>query len=138
MRWNRDGYEISDERAALDLEAVCRLLADTYWAAGRSAERIARTVENSIVFGLFHQGRQVGLARVLSDFAGTSYVCDVVVDPGHRGRGVGRWLMECVLEHPAVRETTVLLVTRDAQEFYAKLGFVRHPYDCMKRDRPAP
>ncbi|MGH7823037.1 MAG: GNAT family N-acetyltransferase [Candidatus Binatia bacterium] len=131
-------YTLTDDPDAADLDAVCELLADTYWAGGRPRRLVALSLRSSLCFSVLWRGRQIGLARVLSDRGSTSYLCDVVVHPDHRGGGVGRWLMECVLRHPAVAETRMLLVTRDAQAFYRELGFVTHPYECMVRAAPAP
>lgn len=130
-------YTLSDDRGRVDLDVVCELLRDTYWAAGRPRHLVASSVENSLCFSVHHAGRQIGLARVLTDHGASSYVSDVVIHPEHRGRGVGRWLMRCILEHPAVRETRVLLITRDAQAFYRELGFATHPFECMVRAESA-
>jgi ribosomal protein S18 acetylase RimI-like enzyme len=128
-----EDYELSDDAARLDLDRVCELLRDTYWAAGRSREQIALSVRNSLCFSVFHGGRQVGLARVLTDHGASSYLCDVVIDPDHRARGLGGWLMRSILEHPSVIRTRMLLVTRDAQAFYRQHGFATHPFECMVR-----
>ena len=133
MEWRRDEYVLTDDRERADADAVFALLRDTYWAAGRSRELVKRSIENSLCFSLFCGGEQVGVARVISDYGATSYVSDVVIQPSHRARGLGRWLMEGILEHPAVRDTRVLLITRDAQPFYRKLGFATHPYECMRK-----
>jgi ribosomal protein S18 acetylase RimI-like enzyme len=126
-------YWLTDDPAAVDLDIVCDLLRGMYWAANRSREQIARSVGNSLCFSVRLADRQIAIARVLTDHGAASYVCDVVVDGAHRNRGVGEWLMRSVLEHPAVRDTRVLLVTRDAQPFYGNLGFVTHPFECMVR-----
>ena len=133
MEWTREDYTLTDDRDRADLDAIHRLLRDTYWASARSRASVALSVENSLCFSLFHRGEQIGVARVLTDVGATSYLCDVVVAPEHRARGVGDWLMRCVLEHPNVRTTRMLLVTRDAQSFYQALGFETHPYECMIR-----
>ena len=136
MTETHDGYTLSDDPGSVDLDAVCELLRDTYWAAGRSREMVALTIANSLCFTVRHGSTQVGLARVLTDLGGSSYVCDVVIHPEHRGRGLGRWLMRCLLRHPAVANTRVLLITRDAQAFYREFGFVTHPYECMIKAEP--
>jgi ribosomal protein S18 acetylase RimI-like enzyme len=133
LRARFENYELSDDATRLDLERVCELLRDTYWAADRSREQIALSLRHSLCFGVFHCGRQVGLARVLTDQGSSSYLCDVVIDPEHRSRGLGAWLMHSILGHPAVVRTRMLLVTRDAQEFYRRVGFATHPYECMVR-----
>ncbi len=133
MRASYEDYELTDDRSRLDLDRICELLRDTYWAAGRSRERIALSLRHSLCFGVFQGGGQIGLARVLTDHGATSYLCDVVIDPEHRARGLGGWLMRSILEHPAVARTRMLLVTRDAQSFYRQFGFETHPYECMVR-----
>jgi ribosomal protein S18 acetylase RimI-like enzyme len=131
MDWTRDEYTLTDDSKRADVDAIHGLLRDTYWAGTRSRDLVALSIENSLCFSLLHGGQQVGVARVLTDHGATSYVCDVVLAPGHRERGLGSWLMDRILEHPAVRRTRVLLITRDAQAFYRKLGFATHPYECM-------
>ena len=126
-------YELTDDPRRVDLDRVCELLADSYWAGDRPRRLHAVAIENSLCFSVHHRGRMVALARVISDFGTSSYLTDVVVDPAHRGKGIGRWLVARVLEHPAVAETRTLLVTRDAQALYRGLGFVTHPYECMVR-----
>ena len=133
MEWSFGDYTLTDDRSRADLDVVCRLLRDTYWAGDRPRELTALSIEHSLCFSVFHAGQQVGLARVLTDHGATSYVCDVVLHAEHRSHGVGSWVMERILEHPAVRWTRVLLITRDAQDFYRKLGFTSHPYECMLR-----
>jgi GNAT superfamily N-acetyltransferase len=133
MDWTHDGYTLTDDGNRADREAIVRLLGDTYWAAERSRERVERSVRHSLCFSLFCDGRQVGMARVLTDVGATSYLCDVVLEPVHRSRGLGQWMMQRILDHPAVRETRMVLVTRDAQAFYRSLGFEPHPYACMVR-----
>jgi len=131
---SRNGeYELSDDRSRVDLDRVCELLADSYWAADRSRRANAVAIENSLCFSVHHRGRQVALARVITDRGTASYVSDVVVDAAHRGKGIGHWLMRSILEHPAIADTRVLLVTRDAQALYREFGFATHPYECMVR-----
>jgi len=133
MDWSRGEYTLTDDRDRADSGAIHGLLRDTYWASGRSHGLVVLSVAHSLCFSLFHGGRQVGVARVLTDHGGTSYLCDVVLEASHRSRGLGTWVMERVLDHPAVRNTRVLLITRDAQAFYRKFGFETHPYECMVR-----
>jgi N-acetylglutamate synthase-like GNAT family acetyltransferase len=133
MQWTREDYVLTDERERIDADAVHRLLRDTYWACKRSKKAVRLSIDNSLCFGLFHGGKQVGVARVLTDHAANSYLCDVVIAPPYRSRGLGTWFMKSVLDHPVVRKTRVFLITRDAQPFYRKLGFATHPYECMVR-----
>ena len=101
--WRRDDYTLTDDKARLDLDAVCALLNATYWAAARPREVIAKSIEHSICFGLLHGGRQAGFARAVTDYATFAWICDVVIAPEHRGRGLGKWIVECVLAHPELQ-----------------------------------
>lgn len=133
MHWEFNSYELTDEAARLDLDAVAALLRDTYWAADRPRSVLERSVQNSLCFGLFHERVQVGFGRVVSDFATVAYLCDVVIADGHRGRGVGKWMLTCILEHPQLQGCRIDLFTKDAQEFYRGFGFGPHRYSNMVR-----
>ncbi|MFS0916637.1 GNAT family N-acetyltransferase [Brevibacillus sp. 179-C 1.1 NHS] len=124
-------YQISDEKDLLDKERIYSWLSTTYWASERSKEIIMNSIENSLCFGLYHEGGQAGFVRVVSDYATISWVCDVFVDPTHRGRGLSKWLMEVMVEHPAIRHTSMILATRDAHGLYEQYGFTRR--EMMRR-----
>jgi GNAT superfamily N-acetyltransferase len=134
MEWTHDDYTLTDDGGRADVGAIHALLGATYWAATRNRDAVRLSIDHSLCFSLFHRGVQVGIARVLTDVGAASYVVDVVVSEDHRARGLGTWLMERILEHPTVRETRVVLITKDAQAFYRALGFQTHPYECMKRE----
>jgi GNAT superfamily N-acetyltransferase len=119
---------LTDDKSALDLTVVFQLLRPTYWAADRTAEQVAKSVEHSICFGLFHGKTQVGFARAVSDRVTFCYLCDVIVTPEHRGRGLGKWIVECMLDHPDLQTTTQCLRTRDAHALYEPFGFERTEY----------
>jgi len=124
--WRRDGYVISTDPSMLDLGAVHGFLQRSYWAADRPLETVQRSVERSLNFGLYRAGdrRQVGFARVVTDFATFAWLCDVFVDEAHRGQGLGVWLMETVVGHPELQCLRLwMLGTRDAHELYEKIGF---------------
>jgi GNAT superfamily N-acetyltransferase len=123
-RWRRDGYLISTDRSLLDLRFVHGYLETSYWAAGVPAEVVRRSVENSLCFGVYISEEQVGFARVVTDRATFAYLADVFVLEEHRGRGLGKWLVEVVLSHPELRGLRRwMLATRDAHELYRKYGF---------------
>jgi len=136
MIWLRDEYSLVDDREKLDLEAITALLHSTYWAAHRPREIIARTLHHSLNFGLFWRGRQIGFARVVTDHATVGYLCDVVIAPEHRGKGLGGWLLETLLNHPNLRTCRIDLFTKDAQEFYREFGFGPHKYTNLVRYPP--
>ena len=119
-------FLISTDRARVDLEVVHNFLTNCYWAKGIPREVVSRSIENSLCFGVYDGGgAQVGFARVISDFATYAYVADVFVLESHRGRGLGKGLMECIMQHPALQGLRRWnLSTLDAHELYAQFGFV--------------
>jgi len=132
MDWIDGEYVISDDKRRLNLEEVCRLLGDTYWAKGRPQSVIERSVANSICFGVYFQGTQVGFARAVTDGATFTWIADVIVSPDHRGKGLGKWLMKCVLEHPELQNGKQVLRTLDAHGLYEKFGFERMEFMLRK------
>jgi len=124
----RDAFAVSTDPARLDLDAIHAFLSTSYWAEGIPRDLLARALRKSLCFGLYEGDRQVGLARVITDGATFAYLCDVYVLPEWRGRGLGNWLMECVMEHPDLQGLRRFsLVTRDAHELYRRFGFTEIP-----------
>ena len=124
--WRKGEYTISDDRARLDMDVIHGFLSrESYWARGRSRERVERSIENSLAFGVYRaDGRQVGFARVVTDRATFAWLADVFVVSEERGRGLSKWLVECALAHPELQNLRRwLLATRDAQELYRRYGF---------------
>lgn len=120
----RDGFQITDDPAAVDLEAVHAFLTEAYWSRGISRELVAKAIAGSLPFSLLHEGQQIGFARVITDRATYGYLADVYVLEDFRGRGLGRWLIEVVLAHRELQGLRRLgLVTRDAHALYRAVGF---------------
>jgi GNAT superfamily N-acetyltransferase len=127
---------ISTDRSRLDVDAVHRFLTQSYWATGIPRETVLRSIENSLCFGVYCDGKQVGFARVISDFATYAYLGDVFVLEFYRGRGLGKWLMECIVSHPTLQGLRRWsLATRDAHGLYAQFGFtpLQAPSRWMER-----
>jgi len=125
-QWRRGDYLISTDPSMLDLDVVHGFLQRSYWAAERPLETVKRSVERSLSFGLYQgkERRQVGFARVVTDFATFAWLCDVFVEEAHRGQGLGVWLMETVVAHPELQCLRLwMLGTRDAHGLYEKIGF---------------
>lgn len=117
-------YEISCDKERLDVAAIHGFLTQSYWSAGIPRAVVERAIENSLCFGAFHEGKQIGFARVVTDKATFGYLADVYVLPEHRGKGVSLRLMERVIQHPDLRGLRrMLLATRDAHSLYDKFGF---------------
>jgi len=122
--WRRGEYLITTDPARVDLDVVHPTLAASYWATGIPRELVARSIEHSLPFSLFHAGHQIGFARIISDYTTFAYLADVFVLPEHRGRGLGVWLMEVVVAHPTLQGLRRwVLLTRDAHGLYRKVGF---------------
>ena len=124
MDWHRNGYLISNETALLDLDVIWDFLRTSYWAAGVPRAVIERSIRNSLAFGLYDpQRRQIGFARAVTDRARFAWLGDVFVLEPHRGKGLGVWLVQCVLEHPELAGLRLVLGTSDAHGLYERFGF---------------
>ncbi|HEY1657936.1 MAG TPA: GNAT family N-acetyltransferase [Candidatus Sulfotelmatobacter sp.] len=121
----RGDYVVTTDRARIDLGAVHDFLTNCYWAKGISRDLVARSIEHSLCFGIYCRGaEQVGFARVVSDYATVAYIGDLFVLEQHRGRGLSKWMMECIVQHPLLQNLRRwILLTRDAHGLYSKLGF---------------
>lgn len=136
QEYHKGDCVISTDRSRLDVEAIYNFLTGCYWAKGIPRETVVRSIKNSLCFGVYCQGQQAGFARVISDFATYAYIGDVFVLEPYRGRGLGKWLMECVVAHPALQGLRRwALVTRDAHGLYAQFGFtpLQAPERWMER-----
>jgi ribosomal protein S18 acetylase RimI-like enzyme len=126
---SRGRYTISTDPTRLDVDTIHAFLVRAYWSEGIPRDIVVRALAGSLCFGLFDDtDTQVGLARVITDRATFAYLCDVYVLEGHRGLGLGEWLIDTVMSHPdlqGLRRFT--LVTRDAQALYRKFGFAEVP-----------
>ena len=118
-------YRILDGRESMDLQDIIRLLKSTYWADRRSEEQIGRSVLNSSCYGVYleEEEKLVGFARVISDYATTYYLCDVVIDQDYRSKGLGTALVSYIESLPLYRGLRGVLITRDAHSLYRKFGY---------------
>lgn len=123
--FQRDAFEVSTDPHRLDVLAIHEFLSQrAYWAIGRPLETVLRSLQNSLCFGVYHNDRQIGLARVITDYATYAYLCDVYILEEYRGNGLGIWLIDSVLKHPGLQNLRKFsLTTRDAQELYRRFGF---------------
>jgi len=136
----RAEFVLSTDPARLDLDVIHNFLTNCYWAKGIPRDVVERSIEHALCFGVYDgEGAQVGFARVISDFATIAYVGDVFVLDTHRGRGLGKWLMECITQHPALQGLRRwILTTRDAHGLYSQVGFtpVKFPERYMELHDP--
>jgi GNAT superfamily N-acetyltransferase len=132
--------EISTDNARLEIEMIQRFLAEeSYWAQTRTMEQTRTAIENSLCFGVYLNGRQIGFARVVSDFATFAYLGDVFVLDEFRGRGLSKRLMKEITAHPRLQGLRRwVLATRDAHGLYEQFDFssLRFPDRWMERTAP--
>lgn len=133
--WHLDGFTISTDPSRLDLDAVWAFLSQAYWGRARTREQNDRAIAHSLCFGVYDGAAQIGFARVITDYAFTAHIADVYILEPYRGRGLSKWLIAVLLQHPAlasVRRFT--LNTDDAQGLYAQFGFgpLRKPDAMME------
>ncbi len=119
------GYEISTDQDRLDVDLVFRFLSEeSYWSPGIPRAVVERSINNSMCFGVYHGEVQVGFARIVTDKATFALVADVFILEAHRGKGLSKWLMHEVMEHPDLQGLRrLLLLTSDAHSLYAQFGF---------------
>ena len=139
MDSRRGNFLISTDQDRLDIKAIHAYLSRSYWAEGIPFDTVAKSIRESLCFGLFEGSLQIGFARVISDRATFAYLCDVYVLEGHNGQGLSTWLMENVCAHPDLQGLRrFVLVTRDAHGLYEKFGFtpLAAPSRYMEITRP--
>jgi GNAT superfamily N-acetyltransferase len=139
MEWKKGEFTINDKREDLDIETIHNFLRESYWAKGIPRSIVEKSINNSLCFGMYHSSIQVGFGRVVTDLATFAYLADVFVVPAYRGRGLGKWLVSCLLAHPEVQGLRRwLLATLDAHGLYEQNGFValRRPEMFMEINDP--
>ena len=123
--FRRDQYTISTDRARLDVTAIHQFLNGCPWASGISYETVQKSIANSFCFGVYEGEKQVGMARVVTDFATFAYVCDFFILEPYRGRGLAKWLITTVLECPELSNLRRrCIVTHEAHGLYRQMGFM--------------
>ena len=142
--WRKDDYVLSTDASKIDINTVHGFLSRSYWAEEIQIETVRRSIENSLCFAIYHRETLAGFARVISDFATFAYLADVFILPKHRGKGLSKWLIQSILDHPQLQGLRrFTLATRDAHRLYAQFGFKpfakpdrwmeRHDLDVYRR-----
>jgi GNAT superfamily N-acetyltransferase len=131
MEWKYQDYSITDDKRQVDVNKVHHLLSTTYWAAGRTRQQVQESLKHSMCFSVFKDDEQVGFGRVVTDYVLFAWIADIVIDPEHQGKGIGKYLMSVLVGHPQIPQNMQLLRTKDAHELYEKYGFERQ--ECMVR-----
>ena len=140
MELQNGEFTISTDKSRLQFDVIQSFLEnDSYWAQSRTFEQTRTAIEHSICFGVYHDDKQIGFARVVSDQATFAYVGDVFIVNEYRGRGLSKWLMETIIAHPDLQGLRRwVLATRDAHGLYEKTGFGQlvHPDRWMELTAP--
>ena len=127
--WVKGSFEISTDKSKLNPEIIFEFLKESYWANDRSYSQVINSIKNSFCFGMYENGIQVGFARVITDYTTFAYLADVFVIKPHQGKGLGKWLVNMILNNEALKDiTSWLLLTNDAHLLYEKVGFMQYPY----------
>lgn len=132
-------FVVSTDPSRFDITLIHQFLSRSYWSEGIPREIVECSIENSLCFGVFEKSEQVGFARVITDRATFAYLADVFILESHRGRGLGKLLMECISKHPQLQQLRRwMLATRDAHDLYAKFGFkpLARPERFMELHQP--
>lgn len=136
MRRDLGQIVISDEQALLQVEKVHAYLSkESYWAKDIPFEIVKRSIENSLCWGVYRKGEQIGFARMISDYSTFAYLADVYILEAHRGNGLSKLLMHEIMAHPKLQGLRrIMLATRDAHGLYAQFGFAapEHPNTLMQ------
>ncbi|WP_284652753.1 GNAT family N-acetyltransferase [Flavobacterium terrisoli] len=127
---------VSTDKSQLDVPFIQNFLKDIYWAAGRTMEDVQTTIDASVCFGIYLDGKQIGFARVITDYVVFAYLMDVFIDEQHRGKGYSSVLIEAMMNEPQLQQVKIWrLATSDAHFLYEKFGFtaLAHPEKMMEK-----
>jgi len=127
---------VSTDKSKLDIPFIQNFLKDIYWAAGRTIEEVQTTIDASFCFGIYLEGKQIGFARVVTDYVVFAYLMDVFIDEKHRGKGYASILINAMMIEPKLQDVKIWrLATSDAHFLYEKFGFtpLAHPEKMMEK-----
>lgn len=118
-------YVVSTDPERLQLGAIHTFLSqESYWAKGITIDKVQKSIQNALCFGVYEGETQVGFARVISDYTTVAYIGDVFILPNHRGKGLSKFLMQCITEYPELQGLRRwILLTADAHSLYTQYGF---------------
>ena len=125
---------ISTDKEKLQIYVIHQFLTETYWAKGRTLEEVKKTIEHCLCFGMYLDGKQIGFARLATDYTVFAYLMDVFVLPEYRGKGYSKQLMKAINEEPQLQSCKVwMLKTSDAHKLYKQFGYteLKHPEKVM-------
>ncbi len=127
---------VSTDKSKLDVSFIQNFLAAIYWSAPRTLEEVQTVIDASFCFGIYLDNKQIGFARVITDYVVFAYVMDVFIDENHRGKGYSSLLIEAMMKEPQLQQVKIWrLATSDAHFLYEKFGFtpLAHPEKMMEK-----
>ena len=125
MNWSKAEFTVSDRKEDMNVTMIHGFLTNSYWAKGIGKSTIERAIANSLCLGVFHNEKQIGFGRAITDRSSFAYLADVFILEEYRGRCLGKWLVDCFLEHEELQGLRRwLLATLDAHDLYRQKGFV--------------
>lgn len=128
--------EISTDKKRLEVEVIHQFLTETYWAKGRTLEEVVTSIENCLCFGVYIEEKQIGFARIATDYVVFAYIMDVFILPEYRGNGYSKSLMKSINESQQLKNCKIwMLKTKDAHNLYKQFGYkeLKHPEKIMER-----
>ena len=127
--WKQDNFVISADKEKLDVDVIYTFLSNSYWASTRSLEQIVESIKNSFCFGVYDIDKQIGFARVITDYSTFAYLADVFILSSYQGKGLGKWLIDVIFSTEELKRiSTWMLLTNDAHKLYSRVGFMEFPY----------
>lgn len=140
MESKKGDFIVSTDKSLLQIETIHKFLSEeSYWASNRTIEQTMTAIENSICFGVYHDDKQIGFARVVSDKATFAYIGDVFILDDYRRQGLSKWLMDCILAHEELQNLRRwILATKDAHGLYSQFGFHGLKFPERWMELPAP
>lgn len=128
-----EDYMISSDKNLLNHDVIYELLSRSYWASQRSKEKIIKSIEHSLCFGVYQSGEQIGFARIITDWSTMYWLCDVIIDERYRGKGIGKKLVKTIISCEELRDLSGFLGTADAHGLYEQYGFERNAERFMAK-----
>ena len=128
--------EISKDKSRLDIKMIHEFLTETYWAKGRTVDQVKTSIEHCLCYGVYLENKQIGFARIATDYVVFAYLMDVFILPEYRGKGYSKQLMTIINEAPSLQSCKVwMLKTSDAHQLYSQFGYteLKHPEKVMER-----
>ena len=123
MIWEKENFKISSEKKQVNIDTLLDMLSRSYWAKDRTREDVEKSVANSLCFSLLKDQEQIGFVRILTDAMAYAIILDMIIREDFRSQRLGKWLMQCICDHPEVAPLRQVLWTGDADNFYRKGGF---------------